>query len=134
MVRAAIADNPHFNVSDIELHMPRPSYTIDTIKQLQVKYPQHEFRLIIGQDNLENFTRWKDYQTLVDVFGLLVYPRFGAKPSPLSAHPNVSIVEAPLVDISATFIRDRIRRNQSVKYLVHHEVEMLISARRYYQV
>jgi nicotinate-nucleotide adenylyltransferase len=133
MVRLAIADNPNLNVTDIEFRMPRPSYTIDTLTYMQDRYKMHQFRLIIGEDNLEGFAKWKNYQQILEYYGLLVYPRFGAKPSELLHHPNVQVVQAPLIDVSATFIRDSIRQHRSVKYLVHEDVENLIKAKKFYQ-
>ncbi|MCU0451585.1 MAG: nicotinate (nicotinamide) nucleotide adenylyltransferase [Bernardetiaceae bacterium] len=133
MVRAAIADNPKLNATDIEFRLPRPSYTIDTLTHLQEKHPQHQFRLIIGEDNLNNFYRWKNFARILEYYGLLVYPRHGSPESELLAHPNVQLVNAPLVDISATFIRETIRQHRSIKYLVHDDVEVLIRGKKHYQ-
>jgi nicotinate-nucleotide adenylyltransferase len=132
MVRAAIADNPKLNASDIEFRLPRPSYTIDTLTHLQEKYPQHQFRLILGEDNLSHFYRWKNFSQILEHYGLLVYPRHGSPESELLAHPNVQLVNAPLVDISATFIREAIRQHRSIKYLVHDDVEVLIRGKKHY--
>jgi nicotinate-nucleotide adenylyltransferase len=132
MVEMAINDNSKLKAIDIEFHLPRPSYTIDTLTVIQEKYPQHTFRLIIGEDNLGQFTKWKNYEQILHYFGLYVYPRPGAVRSELLTHSNVTIVEAPLLDISATFIRDRIRENKSVKYLVPDQVEQYILRKKFY--
>ncbi len=132
MVRLAIADNPNLNVTDIEFRMPRPSYTIDTLTYMQDRYKMHQFRLIIGEDNLEGFAKWKNYIQILDHYGLLVYPRYGSKASELLQHPNVQVVQAPLIDISATFIRDSIRQHRSIKYLVHDDVETMIKLKNFY--
>lgn len=132
MVRAAAFDNYKLEVSDVEFHLPRPSYTIHTLVHLQEKHPDKEFKVIMGEDNLANFTRWKNYRQILDHYGLYVYPRPGTQPSELRSHPNVTVVEAPLLDISATFIRDRIRKGQSVRYLVPDAVEEMIRAKGYY--
>jgi nicotinate-nucleotide adenylyltransferase len=132
MVRAAAFDNYKLEVSDVEFHLPRPSYTIHTLVHLQEKHPDKEFKVIMGEDNLANFTRWKNYRQILDHYGLYVYPRPGTQPSELRSHPNVTVVEAPLLDISATFIRDRIRKGQSVRYLVPDAVEEMIRTKGYY--
>lgn len=132
MVRIAIADNYKLNATDIEFRLPRPSYTIDTLTYLSEKYPSHEFRVIIGQDNLDNFTKWKNYRKILEYYGLIVYPRYGASFSPLMEHPNVTIVEAPMIDISATFIRDCIKKGRSIQYLVHQDVMHYIKGKKLY--
>ena len=133
MVRAAVYDNYKLEVSDVEFHLPKPSYTIHTLVHLQEKHPDKEFRVIMGEDNLSNFTRWKNYRQILDHYGLYVYPRPGTQLSELRSHPNVTVVEAPLLDISATFIRERIRKGQSVRYLVPDAVEEMIKAKGHYQ-
>ena len=133
MVRAAIYDNSKLEVSDVEFHLPKPSYTIHTLVHLQEKYPEKEFKVIIGEDNLVNFTKWKNYREILNQYGLYVYPRPDAQPSELKMHPNVTMVEAPMLDISATFIRSCIRKKQSVRYLVPDAVEAIIRAKGFYQ-
>lgn len=133
MVRLAIEDNALFEATDIEFRMPRPSYTIDTLAWLTDKYPQHQFTLIIGEDNLVGFPKWKNSSVILEQYGLYVYPRPGAQPSELRQHDNVRLVEAPLVDISATYIRRRLQRNKPIRYLVHPRVEDHINVRRFYR-
>jgi nicotinate-nucleotide adenylyltransferase len=132
MVQAAIADNYKLEVSDVEFHLPRPSYTIDTLAYLSEKHPGKEFVLILGEDNLDGFVRWKNHERILEYYGLYVYPRPHSKPSPLIHHPRVTMVQAPIVDISATFIRDCVRQGRSVRYLVPDPVEALIRLKKYY--
>lgn len=132
MVRLAIEDNASFEATDIEFRMPRPSYTVDTLAWLSDKYPQHQFKLIVGEDNLSSFPKWKNSSVILDQWGLYVYPRPGAEPSVLRTHANVQVVEAPLVDISATYIRRRLQQNKNIRYLVHPKVEEHIRIRRFY--
>jgi len=132
MVRAAVYDHYKIEASDVEFHLPKPSYTIHTLVYLQEKHPEKDFRVIMGEDNLVNFVRWKNYERILEDYGLYVYPRPGAQPSPLREHPNVSIVEAPLLDISATFIRNCVRKGHSIRYLVPDPVEEMIRARGFY--
>jgi nicotinate-nucleotide adenylyltransferase len=132
MVQAAIADNYKLEVSDVEFHLPKPSYTIDTLTYLSERHPEKEFVLILGEDNLDGFVRWKNHERILEYYGLYVYPRPQSKPSPLIHHPRVTMVQAPLVDISATFIRDCVRQGRSVRYLVPDPVEALIRLKKYY--
>ena len=132
MVELAIVDHPQFRAVDIEFRMPKPNYTIDTLAYLQDKYPGHQFRLIIGEDNLESFTRWKNYKLILDQYGLLVYPRPNAKESKIKDHPNVKLIEAPRMDISASFIRKCIKEDKSVRYLVPEKVYQFIKDRKLY--
>ncbi len=134
MVQAAIEGSYHLRVTDIEFNMPRPSYTVDTLAYLSDKYPQHEFALIIGEDNLHSFPRWKNHQVIIDNYGLYVYPRPGSdsRPAPLADHPNVHWVEAPVLAISATFIRKLIKAEKSIKYLVPDAVREIIRNRKLY--
>ena len=132
LVQAAIADHFHIKVSDIEFNMPKPSYTADTLAYLTDQNPNHHFKLIIGQDNLKSFPKWKNSEVILRDYGLLVYPRPNAKKSELEKHENVRFVEAPLMDISATFIRKSIKSNRSVKYLVPDAVLDKIIGKKLY--
>jgi len=132
MVKAAIADNYKFEVSDIEFHLPKPSYTIHTLVHLHEKHPDKEFKVIIGEDNLDSFVKWKNHERILEDYGLYVYPRPLAQLSQLKQHPNVTMVDAPLLDISATFIRNCIRNGRSVRYLVPEPVEAMIKTKGFY--
>lgn len=132
MVERAIADNSRLKVTDIEFSMPRPSYTIDTLRKLQEKFPQHTFTLIMGEDNLEQFANWKAHEEILNGFGLYVYPRPNSPITTFRDHPNVRLVQAPLLDISATFIRESIRANRSIRYMVPDIVEEMIERKKFY--
>ncbi len=133
MVRLAIEDNIRFRASDIEFHMPKPSFTIDTLTYLREKFPEKSFKLIIGGDNLAIFPKWKNSQQILDSFGLIVYPRPGSTPGELINHPNVSYIEAPIMSISATFIRKCIQEEKSIRYLVPGKVADFIESKKLYQ-
>jgi nicotinate-nucleotide adenylyltransferase len=132
MVRAAIHDNYKLEASDIEFNMPKPSYTIHTLVYLQEKHPDKKFVLVMGEDNLVNFQKWKSHEVILENYGLYIYRRPGVQLSDLRTHPNVKFVDAPLLDISATFIRNCIRNKQSIRYLVPDAVEQIIQAKGYY--
>ena len=132
LVKAAIADNYKLEASDVEFHLPKPSYTIHTLAYLTEKYPNKEFKVIIGEDNLENFTKWKNHEQILAQFGLYVYPRPHVTNTDLKRHPQVTIVEAPVIDISATYIRNCIKNNKSIRYLVPEPVENMIRMKNFY--
>lgn len=132
MVEKAIADNPKLKVSDIEFSMPKPSYTIDTLVRLSEKYPNHEFKLIIGEDNLAQFHNWKNHDKILEYYGLYVYNRPKAEPHNYLSHSKVVFTEAPMLDISATFIRSQIISGKSIKYMVPEVVEGYIELKKLY--
>lgn len=132
MVQLAIEDNDQFRASDIEFHMPRPSYTIDTLTYLKEKFPDKQFKLIIGGDNLAIFPKWKNNDKILEDFGLIVYPRPGADSQELVHHPNITYIEAPLMSISATYIRNCIRNERSIRYLVPDNVNEFIRNKKFF--
>jgi nicotinate-nucleotide adenylyltransferase len=133
MVSLAIDDNSLLSFTDIEFRMPRPSYTIDTLTYLQEKYPGYEFVLIIGEDNLASFPKWKNYERILEYHEVYVYPRLGAIASELLHHPKVKVVPAPWLDISATLIRDLVKTGKSIRYLVPEVVEQYIEVKKLFQ-
>ncbi len=112
MVELAIADMPHIKACDIEFSMPKPSYTINTLRSLQSKFPDTRFYLIIGTDNLSNFTKWKDYQTILADYSIITYPRQGDDIEKIrQQYPQVRFVDAPFLPISSTDIRNSISQH-----------------------
>ena len=123
MVRKAVADNPYFKASDIEFHLSRPSYTVATLQHLTEGESGHDFAIIMGGDSLREIHRWKDFRTILDTFPIYVYDRpFRDNSSEHFSHPNVTIMRAPLLYISATYIRSKIGEGKSVRYLVPNSV------------
>lgn len=133
LVRAAIDDNPNFYASDVEFNLEKPSYTVDTLANLISKFPQHEFSLIMGEDNLENLHKWKNAYYLTDNHDIFVYPRPNAGKSQIENNSRIFKIDAPMLDISATYIRNAIQKGKSIKYIVPEEVESLIVSRNYYK-
>lgn len=104
-VQEAIQDIPHVLASDFEFSLPRPSYTANTLRELQKKFPEHEFTLVIGEDNLAIFDQWKEYEYILQNYRIFVYPRNQINPNILN-NPNIVFLrEAPTFDISSTAIR-----------------------------
>lgn len=111
MVQLAIENEPKFRASNFEFKLPRPSYTIETMTHLQAKYPQHTFQIVMGSDSFSNISRWKNYKQLLKQFSIIIYKRPGFEID-LSLSKNIQILEAPLLDISSTFIRKLIHEDR----------------------
>ncbi len=133
LVNVAIEDNPRFKSCNIEFGLPRPSYTITTLTVLAEKYPDRDFVLIMGSDNLQHFRKWRNYEQLLEHYKLLVYPRPESDGGEFRHHPAVSWQEAPLMDISSTFIRDSIRKRKSVRYLLPEKVHDYLLEMHFYE-
>ncbi len=133
MAKAAVADHYKIEVSDVEFHLPKPSFTIHTLAYVTEKHPDKEFKVIMGQDNLESFKKWKNYEQILEQYELYVYPRPDVTNTELIRHPHVKMIEAPLLDISATYIRQCIKANKSIRYLVPESVENLIRLKNFYR-
>ena len=123
MVKRAIPLNENrFKVCDIEMGMPKPSYTIDTLKVLEIKYPDKEFNLILGSDSMDSITKWKDYNELIYNHKIYVYPREGSNIKELANTYPIKIIRAPLVDFSSTKIRQKIWNGENVRNLIPDSV------------
>ncbi len=134
LVRLAIEDNPHLRASDIEFSLPKPSFTIDTLTYLREKFPTREFVLIMGGDNIATLHKWKNYEVILANYGVYVYQRPDYEVGELATHPSVRFFDAPLLDISATYIREAIKNKQSIRYLVPDKVfENLEGSKMYKQ-
>lgn len=131
MVQLATEGNSQLKVSNIEFSLPRPSYTIDTLTYLSEKYLEHSFSVIIGSDSLQNIHKWKNSETILKDYQVLVYLRPGYEATIEKA--NVRLLQAPLLDISSTSIRKAIKENKSIRYLVTEAVREEIEKAGYYK-
>lgn len=122
MLQKAINGYSKFKVSDFEFHLPRPSYTINTLKALEATYPDHSFFFIMGADNWNSISKWKDYQTLLQQYNILIYPRSGFFVEIPDAHSNIRLVNAPLIEISSTFIRRSIREGKDIRFFLPENI------------
>ena len=122
LVKLAIEGNDNFIASDVEFSLSYPSYTINTLNYLSNKYPQKDFSLIIGQDNLVNFPKWRDYQKILSSYNIYVYPRKDCSFSPLQEHPSIHLLNSPLLDISATQIRELIKKDKDIQAFLPEKV------------
>ncbi len=133
MVNLAIGDNDTFKSSNIEFGLTQPSYTINTLAHLKEKYPQHRFSLIIGEDNLASFSKWKNYEEILKNHKLFVYPRPNCNSDELNTHPNVILTEAPLMNISSTMIRQAIKDKKDVSFFVPLAVWQYLDEMSFYK-
>lgn len=133
LVKLAIEGNENFIASDVEFSLSYPSYTINTLNYLSNKYPQKDFSLIIGQDNLVNFHKWKDNQKILDQYHIFVYPRENCEYSPLQDNNHIHLIDSPLINISATYIREQIKNNKDIRYLLPEKVRKEIETQCLYK-
>lgn len=131
MLDMALGDTKGLRVNDIELSMPRPSYTINTLRYLSKPYPQHSFKVIIGADNWKIFQQWKDAEDILSDYGVVVYPRPGY-PMGTVYDDRVEVINAPVADISSTFIRKGIARGKDMTYFLPSGVYEYIKTNRLY--
>ncbi|MCL4123288.1 UNVERIFIED_CONTAM: hypothetical protein GTU68_000615 [Idotea baltica] len=118
LLQTAIGDHSKIRASNIEFDLPSPSYTIDTLTYLQEKYPQHEYALIMGGDNIASFHKWKNYEKILEHHEIYVYNRPGHEEHQFVGHTRVHFEEAPLLNLSASYIRKAIKEGHSIQYLV----------------
>lgn len=136
MVYRATKEYEHLRPTDIEFKLSQPNYTVDTLVHISEKYPKNEFAIIMGEDNLKSFHKWKNYEVILEDYEVYVYPRIGdfsADKNNLVNHPKVTIVKAPVVEISSTFIRKAIQENKSVKHLLPESVWHYIDQMNFYK-
>lgn len=132
LIRIAIDGEKQLRASDIEFKLPKPSYTIDTLTYILEKHPQQEFSIIMGSDSYQNLPRWKNHEQLLKTTDFYIYVRAGFERIPEYAGARISILEAPLLQISATHIRNILREGKSIRYLVPDTVKEEIERNHYY--
>lgn len=133
MVQSAIEGDNRMQVSDIEFFLPKPSFTIDTLTYLQERNPGKTFKILMGSDNLENFHKWKNYEAILENYGIVIYPRPGFDSSKIR-HPNISVAEnAPQMEISSSFIREAIKNGKDVRHFLPAKVWEFIDKKGFYR-
>lgn len=131
LVRSAVEGNDKLRASDIEFNLPKPSYTVDTLAYLEEKYPQHSFSIVLGSDSYLNLPKWKNAHIIGQRYQLYVYPRPGFEVIQQQGF-SCTIIDAPLLDISSTMIRQWIKGKKDISYLVPEKVKLEISENGYY--
>jgi len=133
LVRHAVGYYRKLKASNIEFKLSQPSYTVTTLVHLKEKFPQHTFALILGSDNLDTFHKWKNYEQILAEHELYVYPRKGSTGGNLLHNKSVKVVDAPLMEISASFIRNAIRDKKDVHYMMPEAVWEYIKEMNFYK-
>lgn len=132
MLSIAIKNARGIEICDIELSMPRPSYTIDTLDLLRERYPDYRFKVVIGSDNWQIFDRWRQSDRILDEYGVIVYPRPGYPVERRVCH-GMELVDAPMVNISSTFIRNAIMRGKDMSFFLPQGVNRYILDNKLYR-
>lgn len=133
MVRLAIDDDPRFVVSNIEFGLPKPSYTVNTLAILSEKFPKISFSLIMGQDNLVSLNKWKNYTFLLENYTIFAYPRPGQAENPYAGHKNVVLTQAPMMELSSSFIRESIASGNNMRFFLPPRTWQYIEEMNFYK-
>lgn len=135
MVYRATKDYTNLRPSDIEFNLPEPNYTINTLTYLLEKFPEHEFALIMGEDNLKSFHKWKNYELILENHNIYVYPRLseGKIESRFSNHPKIIKVDAPIMQLSSTFIRNEIKAGKNIRPMLPKHVWEYLDEMNFYK-
>ena len=132
LVQSSIEGESRLKASNIEFHLPKPSYTVDTLAYLKEKYPQHVFAVIMGSDSFCNLTRWKNYEVIIKNHPLYIYERQGFKINN-DMNADINVLQAPLLQISSTRIRELVKLGKSIRYMVPDIVKEEIERNGYYK-
>lgn len=132
LLEIAIEEDNRFRVCDIEFRLPKPSYTIDTLTYLKELHPGHEFVLIMGSDVLDTFSKWKNYSIIQSNYTRYIYPRPGHAVN-AGEHANIRVFEAPLMEISSTFIRQALMQKHDIRHFLPHKVYDYITEMSFYK-
>ena len=135
MVHLATSDFPKIKPSDVEFKLPQPNYTVNTLAHLQEKYPKYEFALIMGEDNLNSLHKWKNYEVILENHHIYVYPRFnsGQIDTQFINHSKIYRVDAPVIELSSTFIRESIKNNKNVIPMLPCNVWQYVEHNNFYK-
>ena len=135
LVLEALEDYPKIEPSTIEFNLPQPNYTTNTLAYLKEKYPQHEFSLIMGEDNLKTLHKWKNYEVILENHPIYVYPRISEEKTEnkLINYKTIKIVDAPVVEISSTAIRKALKSGKNCRPLLPEAVWKYIDEMHFYK-
>ncbi len=135
MVQIAVEDYPKLKASNIEFDLPQPNYTVNTLAYLEDKYPRLEFCLIMGEDNLKSLHKWKNYEVILNNYSLYVYPRIskGQVEHQLEDHPSIRVIDAPIMQLSSTFIRKGIKGGKNIRPMLPDAVWSYLDEMNFYK-
>ena len=135
MVYRACEDYDKLKPCDIEFNLPQPNYTVNTLVQLEEKYPDLEFALIMGEDNLKSFHKWKNYEVILERYSIYVYPRIseGVMVNELASHAKIIRVSAPIIELSSTFIRNAVKDGKNIRPMLPEKVWDYLDKMNFYK-
>lgn len=135
MVRIAVEDYPKLKSSNVEFDLPQPNYTVNTLAYLDEKYPEKNFCLIMGEDNLKGLQKWKNYEVILNRYSLYVYPRIseGVGETQFENHKKIKKVNAPIIELSSTFIRNGIKFGKNIRPMLSAEVWKYLDEMNFYK-
>ena len=135
MVEIAVDDYPKMKASNVEFGLPQPNYTVNTLAHLEEKYPERNFCLIMGEDNLKSLHKWKNFEIILERYSLYVYPRIseGTVESQFEAHQKIKLVNAPIIEVSSTFIREAIKLGKNIRPMLSEDVWKYLDEMNFYK-
>ncbi len=135
MVRIAVENYPKLQASNVEFDLPQPNYTVNTLAYLEEKYPKKNFCLIMGEDNLKSFPKWKNYEVILERYSIYVYPRIseGTVETQFDNHTKIKKVDAPIIELSSTFIRNGIKTGKNIRPMLSAEVWKYLDEMNFYK-
>lgn len=144
MVQIAIEEYPKLKVSNVEFDLPQPNYTVNTLVHLEEKYPNHTFSLIMGEDNLKSFPKWKNYEVILERYPIYVYPRISEgiideqfyiqqKDGEKQFHEKIKKIDAPIIELSSTFIRNGIKAGKNIRPMLSFAVWNYLDEMNFYK-
>ncbi len=135
MVRVALEDYPKLKPSTVEFDLPQPNYTVHTLAVLEEKYPEQQFCLIMGEDNLKSLHKWKNYEVILERYELYVYPRIseGTVDHQFKDHPKITKVAAPIMELSSTFIRKGVKNRKNIRPMLPQNVWEYLDEMNFYR-
>ena len=135
MVRIAVEEYPNLKASNVEFDLPQPNYTVNTLAYLEEKYPKKNFCLIMGEDNLKSFPKWKNYEVILERYSIYVYPRIseGTVETQFDNHTKIKKVDAPIIELSSTFIRNGIKTGKNIRPMLSAEVWKYLDEMNFYK-
>lgn len=135
MVEIAVEDYSKLKASNVEFGLPQPNYTVNTLVHLEEKHPNKNFCLIMGEDNLKSLHKWKNYEVILDRYSIYVYPRIseGAAETQFKNHKKIKKIDAPIIELSSTFIRNGIKANKNIKPMLVPQVWKYLDEMNFYR-
>ncbi len=133
MVELATKSYDKFRASDIEFKLPQPNFTAFTLEKLREKFPKHTFALIMGADNIQSFHKWRNYEYILENYEIFVYPRPGYDGGDLKNNPNVKWTEAPILEVSSSFIRSAIQEGKDIPFFMPKEAYEFLDKMNFYK-